>query len=60
MGAPDDPEEFVCLQADDITVYISRRLLSEKVKAGAVEMFFYIDGYGRHTLTFDPPYDGRV
>lgn len=60
MGEPENPEEFVRSQAGEITVYISKRLLQERLKPGTRQMFFYIDGYGRHTLTFDPPYDGKV
>lgn len=60
MGEPENPEDFVRTQSDEITVYISKRLLRERLKPGTRQMFFYIDGYGRHMLTFDPPYDGKV
>ena len=60
MGAPDNAEEFVRFQADDITVYVSRQLLREKVKPGATEMPFYIDGYGRFWLRFEKPWEPEM
>jgi len=56
MGVPDNPEEYVRFDADGVTVYVSRRLLQEKVKPGATEMPFYIDGYGRFYLRFKEPW----
>ncbi len=50
MGEPEDTDAFVRFQADDITVYISRQLLEEKIEPGTTQITFYIDGYGRHKL----------
>ncbi len=56
MGKPENPEDFVRFDADGMIVYVSRQLLREKVKPGAVEMPFYIDGYGRFWLRFREPW----
>ncbi|HHS97909.1 MAG TPA: hypothetical protein ENK08_08455 [Chloroflexi bacterium] len=56
MGEPENPEEYVRFDADGVTVYVSRQLLREKVKPGATEMPFYIDGYGRFYLRFKEPW----
>lgn len=53
---PEEPEQYVRFEAGDITVYVSRDLLKTKVKPGAVEMPFYIDGYGRFWLRFKEPW----
>jgi hypothetical protein len=59
MGTPDNLEEYVRLDADDLTIYVARPLL-EKLALGAKQMLFYIDGYGRHVLVFDEPWRGEV
>jgi hypothetical protein len=59
MGTPDNPEEYVRFDADDLTVFVARALL-EKLEAGATEQSFYIDGYGRYSLVFDEPWGGEV
>lgn len=52
MGTPDNPEEYVRCDAEDLTIYVARALL-ENLEAGATEQIFYIDGYGRYTLVLD-------
>jgi hypothetical protein len=59
MGTPDNLEEYVRFDVDDLTVYVAQALL-EKLEAGATEQPFYIDGYGRYTLVFDKPCQRRV
>jgi hypothetical protein len=59
MGTPDNLEEYVRFDVDDLTVYVAQALL-EKLEAGAKEQPFYIDGYGRYTLVFDKPCQRRV
>lgn len=56
MGEPENPEEFVRFEADDLTVYVSRKLLAT-LKPGAKEMIFYVDGYGRFVLQFEEPWE---
>ncbi|MGQ9466038.1 MAG: hypothetical protein ACUVXE_02245 [Anaerolineae bacterium] len=56
MGEPENPDDFVRFEADDLTVYVSRKLL-ETLKPGAKEMIFYVDGYGRFALEFQEPWD---
>ena len=56
MGVPEDPENYVRFDAGGVTVYVSRQLLEEKVKPGAAEMPFYLDGYGRFYLRFEEPW----
>jgi hypothetical protein len=58
MGTPDNPEEYIRFEAEDLTVYVAQALL-EKLEAGATEQPFYIDGYGRYTLVFDKPWGGE-
>jgi hypothetical protein len=53
MGTPDNLEECVRFEADDLTIYVARALL-EKLEIGATKQIFYIDGYGRHALLFEP------
>lgn len=59
MGAPDNPEEYVRCDAEDLTIYVARALL-EKLEAGATEQIFYIDGYGRYSLILGAPWGGEV
>ncbi|MGB9775212.1 MAG: hypothetical protein ACPLYD_00125 [Anaerolineae bacterium] len=59
MGEPENPQEFVRFEADDLTVYISRKLLAMQ-KPGAKEMIFYVDGYGRFVLQFEEPWEGEA
>lgn len=49
MGKPDNIDDFIRLDADDITIYISRELL-ERQEPGTRRLPFYIDGYGRFWL----------
>ncbi len=56
MGEPENPEEFVRFEADDLTVYVSRKLLG-MLKPGTKEMIFYVDGYGRFALQFEKPWE---
>lgn len=49
MGEPEDPSQFVRLQADDLTIFVARPLL-EKLELGASQMAFYLAGYGRFWL----------
>ncbi len=55
MGRPDNLEEFVRFDADDITVYVSRELL-DRQKPGTHRLRFYIDGYGRYWLKLKEPW----
>lgn len=59
MGEPENPDEFVRFEADNLTVYISRKLLAT-LKPGAKEMIFYVDGYGRFVLRFEEPWEGET
>ncbi len=59
IGAPDNPEEYVRFEADDLTIYVARALL-EKMESGATEQPVYIDGYGRFSLVFDEPWGGEA
>lgn len=57
MGRPDDLEDFVCFDADDVTVYVSRELLARQ-KPGTRRLRFYIDGYGSFWLELTQPWPG--
>jgi hypothetical protein len=58
MGTPDNPEEYVRFEADDVTIYVARALV-EKLEAGATEQPFYLDGYGRYSLILDETWGRR-
>lgn len=55
MGEPEDVDRFVRFEADDIQVYVARKLL-ETLRRGTKEMIFYVDGYGRFRLEFEEPW----
>jgi hypothetical protein len=57
MARPDNPEEYVSFEVDDLTVYVSRDLL-DKQKPGTRRLRFYIGGYGGYWLEFADPWDG--
>lgn len=57
MGVPDNPDEFVQFQAQDLTVYVARELL-EKLEPGAEKQPFYLDGYGRFWMVLAEPWKG--
>jgi hypothetical protein len=50
MGVPDDPDEFVQFEADDLTIYVAQELV-EKLEPGEQQMFFYVGSYGRFWLS---------
>lgn len=49
MGRPDNLEEFVRLDADDVTVFVRRELLDRHGRETR-RLRFYIDGYGSFWL----------
>lgn len=53
MGKPENEEEFILFQADDIQVYLAREIW-EKLEPGTKRLRFAIGGYGRFNLEFDP------
>lgn len=57
MGKPDNPEDYVRFDADEVTVYISREFLN-KQKPGTQRLGFHIDGYGRFWLSLKEPWRG--
>jgi hypothetical protein len=50
MGRPDNLEDYVRFDADEIRIYVSRELLN-KQEPGTRRLRFYIDGYGRFWLS---------
>jgi hypothetical protein len=59
MGEPDDRDQFVRFQADDLALYVARRLL-EALEEGATRMPFYITGYGRFWIEFSQAWSQSV
>ena len=49
MGAPDHPEEFVRLQAEDLTIYVARDIWGQ-IKPGQSKLLLGVSGYGRFWL----------
>jgi hypothetical protein len=46
MGAPDHPDEFVCLRANDLTIYLARDIW-DQLKPGQSKLLMGVSGYGR-------------
>lgn len=55
MGEPDDVAQFRRFQAEDLTIFIARALF-DRLEPGAMQMPFYISGYGRFWLCFAEPW----
>jgi hypothetical protein len=51
MGAPDHPDDFVRLRADDVTIYVSSQVWNS-LKPGQSKLLVGISGYGRFWLHF--------
>lgn len=51
MEAPGRPDDFVRLQADDVTVYVSNEVWSS-LKPGQAKLLVGISGYGRFWVHF--------
>ncbi len=49
MGAPDQPDDFVRLQAEDLTIYLARDIW-EQIKPGQTKLLLGVFGYGRFWL----------
>jgi hypothetical protein len=49
MGAPDQPDDFVRLQAEDLTIYLARDIW-EQIKPGQSELLVGVSSYGRFWL----------
>lgn len=54
MGEPDNPEQFVRLQADDLYIYVSREIWY-KLKPRQSKLLVAVGGYGRYWLYLEPP-----
>ncbi len=46
MGAPEHVEEFECLQAGDLVIYLARHII-EKLRPGQSKLLVALAGYGR-------------
>jgi hypothetical protein len=54
MGAPDDLQQFVLLQADDLRIYVSRDIW-DRLKPKQSKLLVAVAGYGRFWLYLEPP-----
>jgi len=57
MARPDNPDDYVPFEVDDLTVYVSQDLL-DRQEPGTRRLRFYIGGYGGHWLEFAEPLQG--
>jgi len=53
MGAPDDLQKFVFLQAADLSIYVSRDIW-DKLKPTQSKLLVAVAGYGRFWLYLEP------
>jgi len=53
MGEPEDPQQFVLLQADDLHIYVSRDIW-DKLKPTQSKLLVAVAGYGRFWLYLEP------
>ena len=49
MGAPDQPDNFVRLQAEDLTIYLAKDI-RKQIKPGQSKLLVGVSGYGRFWL----------
>ena len=56
MGAPEKTEDYEVLDADGITVYLSRRVLS-RLPGRVRSLRFQIQGYGHFRIELDTTAD---
>jgi len=57
MGAPDQPEDFVPLEVDDLVIYLSREIW-DSLKPDQSRLLVAVSGYGRFWLYLSPASDG--
>ena len=49
MGAPEQPDNYVRLQAGDLTIYLAKDIWSQ-IKPGQSKLLVGVSGYGRFWL----------
>jgi len=57
MGRPENLGDYVRFEAEEITIYVSRKFLNRQ-KPGTWRLRFHIDGYGRFWLRLKEPWRG--
>ena len=53
MGEPDNPNDFIQLDVDDLTVYVSKEIW-DALKPGQSKWLVAVPGYGRFWLYPEP------
>ena len=53
-GEPDNPTQFVRLQADDLCIYVSKEIW-DKLEPRQSKLLVAVGGYGRFWLYLEPP-----
>lgn len=53
MAEPDNPMHFVCLEASDLTVFVSTEIW-DCLKPGQPKLLVAVTGYGRFWLYLEP------
>ena len=53
MAEPDNPRHFVCLEASDLTVFVSTEIW-DSLKPGQPKLLVAVPGYGRFWLHLEP------
>ena len=54
MGEPDDSQQHVRLQVDDLLIYVSQEVW-DRCKPGQSKLLVAVAGYGRFWLHLDAP-----
>jgi hypothetical protein len=57
MGRPENLEDYVRFESEEITIYVSHKFLNRQ-KPGTWRLRFHIDGYGRFWLRLKEPWRG--
>ncbi len=57
MAKPDNPEDYVPFEVDDLVVYVAHDLLARQ-EPDAQRLRFFIGGYGGYWLELAEPWQG--
>jgi len=53
MAEPDNPKDFLCLQASDLTIFVSTEIW-DSMKPRQSKLLVAVAGYGRFWLYLEP------
>jgi len=49
MGKPENPDSFIRLTADDLTIYVAKEILGS-LESGQSKLLVALSGYGRYWI----------